>query len=121
MRLQLLGNPVMRQEVETHRPELGAAIDDPQRFAQVWQRMADEDSAAQNQRNQHIADLNADPFDIDAQMKIAEMIREERVQENLQNAIEHNPEGKKHPRYPRVLLIDSQYSVEFTCSTSMSK
>ncbi|KAI9054728.1 hypothetical protein LZ554_001879 [Drepanopeziza brunnea f. sp. 'monogermtubi'] len=101
MRLQLLGNPVMRQEVENHRPELGAAIDNPQRFAQVWQRMADEDTAAQNQRNQHIADLNADPFDIDAQMKIAEMIREERVQENLQNAIEHNPEvfGRVHMLY----------------------
>jgi len=52
-------------------------------------------------RQQQINDLNADPFDIQAQMRIAEMIREERVQENLQNAIEHNPEvfGRVHMLY----------------------
>jgi DNA damage-inducible protein 1 len=33
-------------------------------------------------------------------MRIAEMIREERVQENLQNAIEHNPEGEFSSRDP---------------------
>lgn len=100
VRLQLLGNPVARQQVESQRPELGAVIDDPHRFAQVWQRMMDDDLAAQNQRNQEIADLNADPFDVDAQMRIAEMIRQERVQENLQEAIEHTPEGTK-PFYMR--------------------
>lgn len=93
IRLQLLGNPQMRQQAISQRPELGSVIDNPERFAAVMREMQDQERAEQNRRRQHIADLNADPFDIDAQMRIAEMIREERVQENLQNAIEHNPEG----------------------------
>ncbi|PMD50211.1 uncharacterized protein K444DRAFT_261863 [Hyaloscypha bicolor E] len=102
IRLQLLGNPEMRQQAISQRPELAAVIDSPERFAQVLRQMQEQERDDQMRRRQQIADLNADPFDIDAQMRIAEMIREERVQENLQNAIEHNPE-------------------ESTCYTSMSK
>lgn len=94
IRLQLLGNPELRAQAISQRPELAGVIENPERFAQALQRMQDQEREEQNRRRQHIADLNADPFDIDAQMRIAEMIREERVQENLQNAIEHNPEGQ---------------------------
>ncbi|KFY29969.1 hypothetical protein V494_08351 [Pseudogymnoascus sp. VKM F-4513 (FW-928)] len=94
IRLQLLGNPRMRQEVQRAQPELAAAVENPQRFAELFRQMQDQERTERMRRQQHIADLNADPFDIDAQTRIAEMIREERVQENLQNAIEHNPEGK---------------------------
>ncbi|TAQ90261.1 hypothetical protein B7494_g1400 [Chlorociboria aeruginascens] len=93
IRLQLLGNPAMRQQAISQRPELANVIDNPERFAEALRRMQDQEREEQARRRQHVADLNADPFDIDAQMRIAEMIREERVQENLQNAIEHNPEG----------------------------
>jgi DNA damage-inducible protein 1 len=93
IRLQLLGNPEMRQQAISQRPELAAALESPERFAQLLQQMQNQERDEQNRRRQHIADLNADPFDIDAQTRIEEMIREERVQENLQNAIEHNPEG----------------------------
>lgn len=93
IRLQLLGNPEMRQQAISQRPELAAVIDSPERFAQVLRQMQEQEREEQMRRRQQIAALNADPFDIDAQMRIAEMIREERVQENLQNAIEHNPEG----------------------------
>jgi DNA damage-inducible protein 1 len=84
----------MRQQAMSTRPELAAVIDSPERFAQVLRQMQEQEREEQMRRRQQIADLNADPFDIDAQMRIAEMIREERVQENLQNAIEHNPEGE---------------------------
>ncbi|KFZ20581.1 hypothetical protein V501_00042 [Pseudogymnoascus sp. VKM F-4519 (FW-2642)] len=101
IRLQLLGNPRMRQEVQRAQPELAAAVENPQRFAQLFRQMQDQERRERMMRQQHIADLNADPFDIDAQTRIAEMIREERVQENLQNAIEHNPEvfGRVHMLY----------------------
>lgn len=94
IRLQLLGNPQARQQALSQRPELAAVIDSPERFAQTLRRFEEQEREAQNRQRQHIADLNADPFDIDAQERIAEMIRQERVQENLQNAIEHNPEGQ---------------------------
>ncbi|TVY82894.1 DNA damage-inducible protein [Lachnellula suecica] len=101
IRLQCVGNPDMRAQIERQRPELAAALDSPERFAQLWRQAQDGEREEQARRRQHIADLNADPFDIDAQTRIAEMIREERVQENLQNAIEHNPEvfGRVHMLY----------------------
>ena len=93
IRLQMLGNPQLRQSVVDQRPELGPVVDNPQRFAEVFRRLHEQEREEQRSRQQRIADLNADPFDVEAQTRIAEMIREERVQENLQNAIEHNPEG----------------------------
>jgi len=121
IRLQLLGNPEARQQAISHRPELAAVIDNPERFAQMFREMQEQEREEQMRRRQHIADLNADPFDIDAQMRIAEMIREERVQENLQNAIEHNPEGES-PEDCQDLETDiKQSSAGSTCCTSMSR
>lgn len=94
IRLQLIGNAEMRREVARQNPELAAAADSPERFAAVLNQMRSREAGEEARRRQQIADLNADPFDVDAQMRIAEMIREQRVQENLQNAIEHNPEGR---------------------------
>jgi DNA damage-inducible protein 1 len=123
IRLQLLGDPRTRQEALRGRPELAAAIDSPERFAQLYRQMMDQERQEQLERSRRIAELNADPFDIDAQTRIAEMIREEAVQENLQNAIEHNPEG----RYPFVLYCPFQTDTLVQslagsiCSTLMSK
>ena len=36
--------------------------------------------------------LNADPFNADAQAKIEEMIRQERIHENVEKALQENPE-----------------------------
>ncbi len=36
--------------------------------------------------------LSADPFDMEAQAKIAERIRQQQVEENYQTAYEHTPE-----------------------------
>lgn len=94
IRLQLLGNPQMRAQAVSQRPELAAVIDNPEAFAQLLRQMQDAEREDQARRTQQIADLNADPFDIEAQTRIAEMIREENVQTNLQDAIEHNPEGE---------------------------
>ncbi|KAF5874620.1 putative aspartyl protease protein [Botrytis fragariae] len=101
IRLQLIGNAEMRREVARQNPELAAAADSPERFAAVLNQMRSREAGEEARRRQQIADLNADPFDVDAQMRIAEMIREQRVQENLQNAIEHNPEvfGRVHMLY----------------------
>lgn len=93
IRLQLLGDPRLRAEVSRQQPELASALEDPARFAQIYSQTYERDRRERSERQRQIQMLNADPFDIDAQAKIAEIIRQERVMENLQNAMEHNPEG----------------------------
>lgn len=94
IRLQVLGNPAMRQQVQNQNPELAAALEDPGRFAQILQSSYDREQRERLERQREIERLNDDPFNIDNQRRIEEMIRQERVMENLQNAMEHNPEGK---------------------------
>jgi len=101
LRLQILGNPALRAELTRQAPDLGAAVEDPQRFAQLWSARYDAERRAQMERHRQIQELNRDPFDPEAQAKIAEIIRQERVTENLQNAMEFNPEvfGRVHMLY----------------------
>lgn len=94
VRLQILGNPALRREVENSSPQWAGALDDPVRFAQIFNSQYDVERRERAERHRMIARLNEDPFDVEAQRKIEEMIRQERVMENLQNAIEHNPEGR---------------------------
>lgn len=94
IRLQILGDPNLRAEATRQQPQLAAALEDPQRFAQLFNDSYDREQREREERQREIARLNEDPFDIEAQAKIEEMIRQERVMENLQNAMEHNPEGK---------------------------
>ncbi|PKS08905.1 hypothetical protein jhhlp_003518, partial [Lomentospora prolificans] len=101
LRLQILGNPIMRQELQRKDPELALAVEDSQRFSQIFsQRVAREDQE-RYERQRLIQELNDDPFDREKQLKIEEMIRQERVMENLQSAMEYNPEvfGTVHMLY----------------------
>lgn len=93
IRLQLLGDPNLRGELSRSRPDLVAALEDPQRFARLYADSVDRERRERAERHRQIQLLNADPFDPAAQARIEEIIRQERVMENLQNAMEHNPEG----------------------------
>jgi len=102
IRLQILGNPAVREQLQRHHPELAAAVDDPALFCQILQSSQDRDRKDREERQREIERLNQDPFNIENQRKIEDMIRQERVMENLQSAMEHNPEGKQgaiHPDY----------------------
>ncbi|EFX01048.1 DNA damage-inducible v-snare-binding protein [Grosmannia clavigera kw1407] len=101
IRLQILGDPRLREEALRQQPQLATVLDDPQRFAQFFADNYERDRREQQERQRQIAQLNADPFDIEAQSRIEEIIRQERVMENLQNAMEHNPEvfGRVHLLY----------------------
>ncbi|KAI1196191.1 hypothetical protein F5X97DRAFT_222114 [Nemania serpens] len=92
IRLQVLGDPALRAQLQRLHPALAAVIEDPQRFAQVFQNSALEQEQARRARMREIEALNADEFNPDAQARIEEIIRQESVVENLQNAMEHNPE-----------------------------
>jgi hypothetical protein len=97
IRLRMLGDPNFRQQAAANYPDLVSTMQDPVAFARAYHARQDQENAHRQQVADQIARLNADPFDIDAQLRIEEMIRVDRVQENLQNAIEHNPEGKLRP------------------------
>ncbi|KAJ7254712.1 hypothetical protein B0H12DRAFT_554033 [Mycena haematopus] len=94
MRLQLLGDPdLMRQLRETQPDIADAAQSNPQRFAELLRQTRDRAMNADLQREREIAHLNADPFDVEAQRRIEEAIRQQAVMENMEHAIEYSPES----------------------------
>lgn len=75
-------------------PELAhAAQNDPARFAEVLRQTRQRQQAAEYAQQQEIERLNADPFDIGAQQKIEEAIRQQAVMENMAHALEYSPES----------------------------
>ncbi|CAK7265118.1 DNA damage-inducible protein 1 [Sporothrix epigloea] len=93
IRLQILGDPRLREEVLRSHPSLAGVIEDPQRFAQFFYDNLGKEQRERDERQRRITELNRDPFNVEAQSQIAEIIRQERVMENLQDAMEHNPES----------------------------
>ena len=93
LRLHILGDPRMLEEVRRQEPELANAADNRDEFHALWDRKQRRDARVQAEKEAELTLLNADPFNVEAQSKIEEMIRLERVAENVQNALEDNPES----------------------------
>lgn len=93
-RLRLLGDPRAMEQVRRQNPQLADAATDRQKFHEIWNQMEQALQEEQRRKEEHIALLQADPFNVEAQTKIEEIIRQERIQENLQKALEENPECK---------------------------
>lgn len=96
MRLHIVGDPRMMEEVRRQDPELADAAPNSDRFHAVWDQRAREAGQIEAEKQAQLALLNADPFNAEAQRKIEEMIQHERIQENIQKALEENPECKLH-------------------------
>ncbi|KAL0577465.1 DNA damage-inducible protein 1 [Marasmius crinis-equi] len=94
MRLQLLGDPNLMNDLRATQPELAeAAQNNPTRFAELLKQTRDRQDDAELARQREIEHLNADPFDVEAQRKIEEAIRQAAVMENLEHALEYSPES----------------------------
>lgn len=93
IRQQLLSDPGRLVAIREQDPELAAALMDPDMWRQAWAHRQRQQEEAQAERRNQIALLNEDPFNVDAQRKIEELIRQERVSENLELAYKENPEG----------------------------
>ncbi|BFZ62040.1 DNA damage-inducible protein 1 [Saitoella coloradoensis] len=93
MRLRMLGNAQTMQQLEQTFPEMAdAARNNPTRFSQLLQEMQNRQMELERARVREMAALEADPFDVEAQRKIEEAIRQQAIAENLDAAMEHNPE-----------------------------
>lgn len=76
------------------QPELAAAAQsDPRRFADLLRETRARHVEAEYAQQREIERLNADPYDIDAQQRIEEAIRQQAVMENMQHALEYSPES----------------------------
>lgn len=93
VRLQALENPRVLAQLSNHRPDLAEAVNDPARFKELWDGLLRGQREAEAERERQNQILMDDPFNPEAQKKIEEMIRAERVQENLDEALENAPEG----------------------------
>ncbi|OCH95925.1 hypothetical protein OBBRIDRAFT_445220 [Obba rivulosa] len=90
MRLQLLGDPQIMEQLRQTNPEIAAAAEsDPVRFAELLRLTRQRHLEAERELEQ----LEADPFDIEAQHRIEEAIRQQAVAENLEHALEYSPEA----------------------------
>jgi DNA damage-inducible protein 1 len=104
MRQRILSDPRSRAQLRYMDAQIEAAVDDPVQFSKLMAEREDGVEMERDKKRRLVEALNADPFDIEAQAQIEEMIRQERVTENLQNAMEHNPEvfGRVHMLYMEV-------------------
>lgn len=103
IRLQALGDPRILAHIRGQNPTLANAVSDPVRFRQIWESIGQQQRDMDAQKQRELALLNADPFNVEAQAKIEEIIREERVMENVQNAMDYAPEGTSiHPPSPNL-------------------
>lgn len=97
----ILANPTALAELQAQHPELAhAAQTNPRRFAELLNQVQMQRHDQQLQRQRQLAALNDDPYDIESQRKIEEMIQQEAIVENLNTAMEYHPES-----FARVVML----------------
>jgi DNA damage-inducible protein 1 len=94
IRQEILANPPQLAGLIEQSPDLAEAVHDQNRFLQMWMRMLDDRNRMQREREDEMKMLNEDPFNVDAQKKIAEMIRREKIEANLQYADYSDPSNE---------------------------
>ncbi|CAD7695625.1 unnamed protein product [Ostreobium quekettii] len=87
---QLRNDPARMRGLEQNNPELARAV----RSGDYGFLMEHAGRAKRREAEleREYARLEADPFDVDAQKRIEEIIREKNVEDNFSQAMEHNPE-----------------------------
>jgi DNA damage-inducible protein 1 len=93
IRNEIVSNPQTLSRLIQQQPDLAAVINEPVQFRNLWQQMLDDRDRMQRERENQLTMLNEDPFNPEAQKKIEDMIRREKIEANLQYAYENNPEG----------------------------
>lgn len=103
LRLQALGEPRIMNQLRLHYPALANAVQDQRQFREIREQMIHRQQEAEEEKQRMMDSMAADPFDMEAQKKIEELIRENAVMHNITEAMEHTPEGNLGP-FPNVPL-----------------
>eukprot|EP01091_Cochliopodium_minus_P011595 TRINITY_DN3325_c0_g1_i1.p1 TRINITY_DN3325_c0_g1~~TRINITY_DN3325_c0_g1_i1.p1 ORF type:complete len:453 (+),score=142.92 TRINITY_DN3325_c0_g1_i1:248-1606(+) len=92
---QILSDINLQRRLSTANPVLleAAMSGNLQRFTQVYNEQEKQRQLDKEKREKELKQLEEDPFNIENQGKIEEMIRQENVLENMEHAMEHNPES----------------------------
>lgn len=93
IRQQILSSPEHMSALIRQAPDLTEVVNDPVAFRQKWMERISNENRLQQERENQIRLLNEDPFNEEAQRKIADIIRRENIEKNLQYAYENNPAG----------------------------
>ena len=80
----------LRQKI----PLLADVINDPKLWEDRWNDLQKRQKELQEQRDRDNALIESDPFDVEAQQRIEELIRLEQVEENFEQTREYHPEGE---------------------------
>ncbi|CAN6649417.1 DNA damage-inducible protein 1 [Trichomonascus vanleenenianus] len=96
VRQQMLNDEVLRQGVNQTYPQLVEVLHDPARFREEMIKVETKRLEDEERRRSELKRLQDDPYNEESQAKILELIRQEAVMENLQSALEHNPEVFGH-------------------------
>ena len=94
MRQQYLSSPENLANLRYQIPALADAVHDSGRWAEVWEEYQKRKKELEEQKRRDEELLQSDPFDVDAQRWIEELIRLQNVDENLEQTREYHPEGK---------------------------
>ncbi|KAF5728498.1 DNA damage-inducible protein 1-like [Tripterygium wilfordii] len=99
---QLRRDSNMMGQLYQNDPELAQAIlgSDPNKLQDLLRLRHRQRSELRRRQEDELALLYADPFDVEAQKKIEEAIRQKGIDENWEAALEHNPEG-----FARVVML----------------
>ncbi|KAJ2450516.1 DNA damage-inducible protein 1 [Coemansia sp. RSA 2336] len=93
-RQHVLSNPQLMRELEQTHPEIAhAARHDPHAFRRHLTELQRQQIGAAKRQRAEVERLQANPFDVEAQQRIEEMIRQENIMRNMEAALEHNPES----------------------------
>ena len=110
MRLQILGDPELMRQLQEVRPPpslpfshsyplhsnpnypskqsqpeiANAALNDPLRFGELLRQTRQRQAEAELEQQREVQRLNADPFDVEAQRRIEEAIRQQAVKDACQ-------------------------------------
>ena len=109
LRLQILNDQGLLAQVQERDPDLAGAVHNSDAFRQLFEQRQQAQADSQREKEQAMALLDSDPFNAEAQGKIEEIIRQERVMENMKKALEENPES-----FGRVIMLYIDVTVNNT-------